>query len=153
MCWQWGDLLVRGVPRKQPRDAIERLHREVPDAPAVATLANYRSVAQAWPKSQRRRASWEAHSILRSHRDLLKDGMTGADARRARGERRAVAPRVLTYGIERAQAARRWIKAASAVPEPARRAEMAAVVEGLEADIAELREAYDLRYEAAADER
>jgi len=143
LAWQWGDLMLACA--SNGREDIEKLHVEVGDAPSVATLINYRSVARAWPKSSRKQAAWEAHSILRTQQELLRDGMTGADARRARSQEKPVVPKVVaSSSIERLMLARRWIRLSIRLADPRYKDEVAEAIVSIEEDLDRLREAYEI---------
>ena len=142
MCWQWGDLLLACT--SSGRADIERLYSEVSDAPAVATLVNYRSVARAWPKEKRKQASWEAHSILRVHQEVLPDGMTGADARRSRGEKRPVVPQIASSHVTRLRMIRRSIRLAARMANDQYKEEVAEEIVGIEESLDALRDAYGI---------
>jgi hypothetical protein len=88
--WEVSDLLLDAFPPDLPADKLDlRLEQFLADTKASGRLGldlvgvtESRAVALAFPPDERREdCSWEVHRLLKDKKQLLRDGMTVAEAR------------------------------------------------------------------------
>lgn len=88
--WEVSDLLLEAFPPDLPADKLDlRLEQFLADTKASGRLGldlvgvtESRAVALAFPPDERREdCTWEVHRLLKDKKQLLRDGMTVAEAR------------------------------------------------------------------------
>jgi len=159
--WELGDLAVQVFPpRNRGRNQVSR-YREMlqfgrdigMDVPA--RIEQYRNTSIAWPRAQRRAASWSTHWLLNGHPqrfELMHDGMRFTEAQNVRVRRGPVSrkKRGPFDAIRWLGSAESFTKSAAAVlgvtdPTPDQLKEVDRIVSAIEDQLDAVRAATDRR--------